>query len=118
MASRIDQLHPLRQSLSKLIESNDLKDNICVQYDDTETTAFLTYEQCKVDIMKISEDLKNLKSDVCLIGLKFNDNASDIIKIVPTILAITLRPNCSFVVISEDKPEHYNCSHIIGQAIS
>ena len=118
MASSINQLHPLRQCLSKIIESNDFNDNICVLYDDTETTSFLTYEQCKVDIVKIREDLKNIESDLCLIGLKFSDNAPDIIKIVPTILAITLHPNCSFVVLSGDKPELYSCTHIIGQISS
>ena len=110
------KIHPLRQSLIEFLrESDDFKDNICVSYDDNEATAILSYEQCKTDILRLSEDLKNLHPNLCLIGLQFSDNACEIIKIVPAILAISLHPHCSFVVLDSEKPDQFKCTHMIGE---
>ena len=109
--------HPLRVLITKVLETEN--DNVFMKYDDTEQSAkFLCFSDVRKDISNVRAQLKKyikIHLNTCIIiGLDFNEERpTDIIKIVPAILAISLHPNCSFTVLGKNKSPKVKCTHIL-----
>ena len=74
-----------------------------MKFDDGEREIDLTsFSDLHKDINHVREQLKNL-NDAINIGLDFDENSPEVLKIVPAILAISLHANCSFTVIRSSK---------------
>ena len=109
--------HPLRLLITKVLESE--YNNVFIKFDDTEQSAkFLYFADVRKDISNVQAQLKKyirIHPNTCIIiGLDFNEEVpTDLIKIVPAILAISLHPKCSFTVLSKTKRPKVECTHIL-----
>ena len=79
-------MQSLRHKLAQTFQNiSDCEKKVFIQYDDLETKAVLTLKDFRTDVFKIRSQLQKINQP-CLIGLCFNENSAEIIKLVPSIL--------------------------------
>jgi hypothetical protein len=98
-----------------------LKDNIdnanaCVKFDNGSTDDFtsLTFVQVCASVTQIQHALDDNNVPDGLFGLCFDLNKSDLVYIIPCIIAISTRPNCAFTVLDSFVDSLDQQQHIIN----